>query len=176
MKPFSQWTDADVEAWNAKVGKKEVIATENRNSGTQVQRALPVQRVHGPTNDGSVETGGAKSDNNTRQFTNLVIQPSTDEQKLNKLERSWLRQLRLTHPEENIGVQSFTMKLGDDCRYTPDFWTLDANGQIHFWECKGFMRDDALVKIKAAARKYRLFRFVLVTKEKGQWVEKPINP
>jgi len=164
MNPFQTWKQSDLDAHNARVEKGKEVGKPDRR--------LETIRTPIPVNTG----GSAHPVTNTRQFTNLTIQPCTDEQKLNKLERAWLRQLRLTHPEENIGIQSFQLKIGDDCRYTPDFWTLDADGQLHFWECKGFMRDDALVKIKAAARKYRLFRFILVTKEKGQWVETAVKP
>ena len=113
--------------------------------------------------------------------TEVIITPSSDEKKLNKLEKAWLRQLRLTHPEGNIGIQNITLKLADDCRYTPDFNTIDANGQIVFWETKGgLFRDDAKVKIKVAARLYRWARFNLVTKASaklgGTFTITPVNP
>lgn len=108
--------------------------------------------------------------------TSLAPSKSTDEEKLNKLEVAWLRELRLLFPAEAIGVQSITLKLGNDTRYTPDFWTVDVNGQLTFWETKGFFRDDAKVKIKIAARQFRYFRFVLVEKKKGEWIETPIKP
>jgi hypothetical protein len=108
--------------------------------------------------------------------TNLVIAKSTDEEKLNKLERDWLRELRLTHPAENIGIQDMTLKLGNDCRFTPDFWTIDPNGQLICWETKGFLRDDAACKLRVAARKFRHFRFIMVTREKGKWIQTPIKP
>lgn len=108
--------------------------------------------------------------------TDLVFQKSTNEEKLNKLEKDWLRQLRLLHPPERIGIQSITLKLANDTRYTPDFWTIDANGQLVFWETKGFMRDDARVKIHVAARQFLWARFVLVHRRKGQWFENPIKP
>ena len=108
--------------------------------------------------------------------TNLIVRPTTDEDRLNKLEKSWLSILRKTHPEQNIGIQSITLKLGDDSRYTPDFWTIDPNGQLIFWETKGWMRDDALVKLKTAARQFRWARFILVNKVKGIFKEEPINP
>lgn len=108
--------------------------------------------------------------------TNLVISKTTDEEKLNKLERDWLRELRLMHPKENIGIQSITLKLANDCRLTPDFWTVDPNGQHIFWETKGYMRGDADVKLRVAARLFLQFRFILVTREKGKWVQTPIKP
>lgn len=48
-------------------------------------------------------------------------------------------------------------------RYTPDFMVVNADGEVEFHETKGFMRDDARVKLKCAAEQYP-FKFVLVTK------------
>jgi hypothetical protein len=50
--------------------------------------------------------------------------------------------------------ESVTLKLGDNCRYTPDFYVLMSDGSVTFYEVKGFWRDDARVKIKAAASKF----------------------
>lgn len=108
--------------------------------------------------------------------TNLIHVATTEEQKLNKLERKWLQVLRLRYPEQNIGIQNITLKLADDTRYTPDFWTIDANGQLQFWETKGYMKDDARVKLFTAARQFRWARFILVEKIKGMFEETAISP
>lgn len=105
----------------------------------------------------------------------FTVAPSTDEQKLNKTEASWLTVLRSRNPHW-IGVQAVTLKLGDDCRYTPDFDVIDKNGLYTFYETKGFMREDALVKIKTAARAFPWAKFVIVTREDGAWVETPVKP
>lgn len=110
------------------------------------------------------------------EVMNSILQPSTDEQKLNKLERSWLVELRLLYPADSIGIQSITLKLADGVRYTPDFNVMDANGQLWFHETKGFMRDDARVKLRVAARMYRRFRFKLIMRRKGQWIEEEVQP
>ena len=107
--------------------------------------------------------------------TNLVIQPSDDESKLNKLERAWLAVLR-QRGADWIGIEPFGLKLASDrCRYHPDFVTLN-DGQLTAWETKGWMKDDAAVKLKVAAREYPFIRFVLVKKEKGQWTETEVKP
>ena len=68
--------------------------------------------------------------------------------------------------------EAMTFKLADDTRYTPDFWIIENDGACEFQEVKGFLRDDALVKIKVAARMFP-FRFVMYTasskKEGGGW-------
>jgi hypothetical protein len=108
-------------------------------------------------------------------LTGIRCQPSADEAKLNKTEREYLGLLRSASPAW-IGVQAVTLKLGDDCRYTPDFVVLDAAGVLWAHEVKGFMRDDALVKLKVAARKFNWIRFVLARKEKGAWEVKEVSP
>jgi len=55
--------------------------------------------------------------------------------------------------------ESVTLKLAKDTRYTPDFMVMMPDGEIQFWEVKGFWHDDARVKIKVAAA---LFPFVFV--------------
>ena len=61
------------------------------------------------------------------------------------------------------GYEAVTLKLGQDCRYTPDFAVMNANSEFVFYEVKGFRRDDAIVKLKTAASMFP-FRFFLVTK------------
>lgn len=105
------------------------------------------------------------------------LRPTTDVEKLNKTERSFLDLLREREQRgiiEQIGVQDMTLKLADDCRYTPDFRAV-VDRRLTFYETKGFFRDDAKVKLKVAARQFRWARFVLVTKEKQGWIETEIN-
>jgi len=159
--PFLNWTPEMVAAHNARVSGK--TSTADKPGLTQI----PKQDVPGAHLRESASICGS---------TNLVLVKSTDEQKLNKLERDWLRQLRLLYPSEVIGIQNIQLKLADDTRYTPDFNFVDPNGQLIFHETKGYMRDDARAKIFIAARSFRYFRFVLVRRVKGQWIETPVPP
>lgn len=52
--------------------------------------------------------------------------------------------------------------------YTPDFMVLTQHSFIELHEVKGFMQEDANVKIKVAASIYP-FKFILVRKRKGGW-------
>jgi hypothetical protein len=69
--------------------------------------------------------------------------------------------------------EGITLKLADDCRYTPDFFVRAADGTIRCEETKGFWRDDARAKIKMAARVFPMFHFVALTVRKkrdgGGW-------
>jgi hypothetical protein len=68
-----------------------------------------------------------------------------------------------------------TLRIGDDCRYTPDFFVVNKELCLELHEVKGFMRDDALVKIKAAAARYP-FVFKVARLQKGQWTMETIKP
>lgn len=98
---------------------------------------------------------------------------STDVAKLNRLERAYYDKL---HADGHgwVGVQCITLKLADDCRYTPDLWTF-CNG-FCAWECKGFRREDSWIKLKVAARMYPMISFVLVEKTKSGWHLTAIKP
>lgn len=66
--------------------------------------------------------------------------------------------------------EAFTLELAPRCTYTPDFFVLENDGSYTAHEVKGFMRDDAAVKLKVAAGMYPQFRFELWRKNKrGEW-------
>jgi hypothetical protein len=74
--------------------------------------------------------------------------------------------------------ESYTFKLAHDTRYTPDFAVLLSDYTLEFWEVKGFMRDDANVKIKVAASMFpHIFRLCKVRAKKhgGGWDIKTIG-
>lgn len=70
--------------------------------------------------------------------------------------------------------EGLKLRLADNTFYTPDFAVMMANGEIHLKEVKGFMLDDANVKIKCAADRYP-FRFFIVRvrpkKDGGGFIE-----
>ena len=69
--------------------------------------------------------------------------------------------------------EAVTLKLAPDTRYTPDFMVVNADSEIEFHEVKGFMEDDAWVKLKVAAERFPEFHFVLIRrkakKDGGGW-------
>lgn len=96
---------------------------------------------------------------------------------MNGLERSYAE--TVLAPRKMAGeiiewwFEAITFKLADDCRYTPDFLVLLADQSLECHETKGFMRDDAQVKLKIAAQMFP-FKFVLCKKETkkqgGKWI------
>jgi hypothetical protein len=105
------------------------------------------------------------------------VKPSTDVLKLNKTEAAFHSVLQIRHSGRDfLHVQAYTLKLGDDCRYTPDFFVVTGAGRLIAYEVKGFFRDDAKVKLKTAARMYPYIDFIVVRKLKGVWEETLVSP
>ena len=60
------------------------------------------------------------------------------------------------------------LRLADSTYYTPDFRVVCNDSTIEFHEVKGFIRDDAMVKIKVAAECHP-YKFLMVSKTKTGW-------
>jgi hypothetical protein len=64
--------------------------------------------------------------------------------------------------------EGIKLRLADKTFYSPDFAVMNKNFEIEIHEVKGFMADDANVKIKVAAEMYPM-RFKLIRLKKGGW-------
>lgn len=66
--------------------------------------------------------------------------------------------------DHNVTIirEGVTLHLGNGVRYTPDFYVQFESGTTAFYEVKGFAREDAIVKIKVAARVFNKWKFYLV--------------
>jgi hypothetical protein len=64
------------------------------------------------------------------------------------------------------------LRLGSDHKttYTPDFAVVLPDGLLELHEVKGFLREDANVKIKTAAYQYPWFTFKLCRWVKKAWM------
>lgn len=90
--------------------------------------------------------------------------------RMNKTERRRALELEALRRAGKIiawHYEGVTLKLADDTRYTPDFMVIEDDGSIAFEETKGFLRDDALVKIKVAAALFP-FRFTMLTADRQE--------
>jgi len=100
--------------------------------------------------------------------------PSRMEDALNKTEKRFLAILRGRHA--NVRIQAITLLLADACRYTADF-SVTTPTRFTLYEVKGgFVREDAWIKLKTAARLYPEFTFVMAQYKGGTWTEKEIKP
>jgi hypothetical protein len=93
--------------------------------------------------------------------------------RMNKWEARYAERLRGTQAAGEIvafDFEAMKFNLGFRCWYCPDFVVTLPDGRIECHEVKGFMRDDAAVKIKTAARRFPSFRFRLARIVKGAWV------
>ncbi len=82
----------------------------------------------------------------------------------NKLEAAYEAELEAQKQRGEIlwyAFEGMTFKLAKDCRYTPDFTVMLANGEMECRETKSIWRDDAKAKIKVAAALFPI-RFVAV--------------
>ena len=84
---------------------------------------------------------------------------------MNSLERRYAQHLHsrwLAGEIHSFSFERHNLKLADRTYYRPDFEVMLPDGTIEFHEVKGFMRDDANVKIKVAAQQFPQYVFRLV--------------
>jgi hypothetical protein len=95
---------------------------------------------------------------------------------MNKTEAAYDAHLWRLHAAGEVLWHKFEgvkLRLADKTFYTCDFAVLKSDCVLEMHECKGFMLEDANVKLKVAASMYP-FRFVLVKKTKGGWNIRPL--
>lgn len=69
----------------------------------------------------------------------------------------------------DYGYETERLEIGAGAFYTPDFPVTTLDGRKQYREVKGYRREAAMVRIRAAALRYPDREFVLVTKVNGQW-------
>lgn len=92
-------------------------------------------------------------------------------QEMNGTERDYSAHLELLKKSGLIAwyaYEAIKLRLADRTFYTPDFVVMLADGELEVHEVKGFMRDDAAVKLKVAAEQFP-FRFLLCRQEGRGW-------
>lgn len=86
---------------------------------------------------------------------------------MNGLETAYSQHLELLRQAGEIDWWTFEalkLRLAPATFYTPDFLVMLSNGELEVHEVKGFMRDDANVKVKVAAEIFP-FRFFVVRRQ-----------
>ena len=88
---------------------------------------------------------------------------------MNSLEKRYadhLRCLQLAGEIHCFAYERHNLKLADKTYYKPDFEVMLPDGTIEFHEVKGFMQEDANVKLKVAADQFPQYVFRLVRWDK----------
>ena len=98
----------------------------------------------------------------------------------NKTEAAYARRLELLKIDGRIlwyGFECVKLPLAKRTTYTPDFLVVNADCSLSFHEVKGgFIRPDAMLKLKLAVEKYRMVTFFLCQYTKGQWSTREMKP
>jgi len=92
---------------------------------------------------------------------------------MNKLERAYsveLENQRLAGLISSWKFEAMKLRLANRTTYSPDFFVVLPDGRMEHHETKGFMRDDAHVKLKVAASQFPMFTFRLVKRKAGAWI------
>ena len=100
------------------------------------------------------------------------VKPILNDKGMNKLEARYSQKLELMKATGEILdwlYEPMGLRLGSKCFYHPDFLVIYED-RFEWHETKGFMRDDALVKLKASASKFHWFNFYLCRWIKKEWV------
>ncbi len=95
---------------------------------------------------------------------------------MNKTEAAYSRHLDVLKSTGEIldwVFEPFRIILAAKTTYLPDFLVIKQHFEIH--EVKGFMRDDAAVKIKVAASLFPWWKFIIVKKAKEGWSYKEVK-
>ena len=121
---------------------------------------------------------GDKATVNRGTVNSSAIQKvKVEKPKMNKLETryaQYLEALKFAGEIRDFRFEPFRLKLAKDCTYCPDFFVVTRDGEFQVHECKGFMRDDAAVKLKVAAENFHWWQFKVIRWVKGQWEVRPI--
>lgn len=93
-------------------------------------------------------------------------------ERMNGLEKKYAHYLEELKRKGEIlfwRFESHKLRLADKTWYTPDFYIMRHDYSLEIHETKGWMQEDANVKLKTAAELYSEYKFVLVKWRKGQW-------
>lgn len=110
----------------------------------------------------------------------MVAKGTPRASKMNKLEAAYAQHLdALRHAGKVLWwkYEAVGLRLADKTFYHPDFMVLTADGVLEIHETKGFMQDDANVKLKVAACSFPfVFRLVkrAAKKDGGDWLIKEV--
>jgi len=100
------------------------------------------------------------------------MKPIIKDRYKNSLERryaDYLYRLQLRKEIVSYMYEPFGLRLADKTFYHPDFLVIYP-GHFEIHETKGFLRDDANVKIKVAAKMFSFWNFKMIFWKNKQWI------
>lgn len=92
---------------------------------------------------------------------------------MNKWEASYAVMLEAQRKAGEIiwwDFERIRIRVGKGAWFKPDFFVILAGGSVEWHECKGYRREAAIVRIKAAADLIPL-PFFIVTPKNGGWLK-----
>lgn len=156
-----RWTEEQLEVAKSRIRARPTVPVATPHLLTQQHAAAPVP-------------------NSKARVLAVALPPKT---RMNKTESAYAGHLEMLMQAGEIVSYSFEVLLlflGAKTFYHPDFFVQRADGVLEIHEVKGFWRDDARVKIKTAANRFPMFRFIAVTKRRqkdgGGWVTEEFSP
>jgi hypothetical protein len=96
---------------------------------------------------------------------------------MNKTEAAYAQHLDLLMKTGDVlwyRFEGLKFRLADKTFLTPDFVVMTRSGLIELHDVKGFMMEDANVKMKVAADQYP-FEFFIIRKTKSFWMKTPVS-
>ncbi|WP_018629211.1 hypothetical protein [Niabella aurantiaca] len=157
----TRWTRADVDAFNAKSGQIPpkipgipAVASEKAGNSPQIP----------------IIPGGDSGNSGKFKIASFAL-GRLKTGKMNKTEALYRDHLELEKRAgviQNYWFEAINLRIGDNCFYRPDFLVMMADRSLELHETKGWMTDDALVKIRAVAAMYP-FPLKVVKLVKGVW-------
>lgn len=96
---------------------------------------------------------------------------------MNKTEAAYAQHLEVLKQAGDVlwyRFEGLKFRLADKTFLTPDFAVMNRNHVIELHDVKGFMMDDANVKMKVAADQYP-FEFFIIRKTKSFWTKTPVS-
>ena len=135
-----------------------------RMTEAELERILRARRERGVAEDPStlaIATGTAAAAAKKRRGV------------LNGLERDYLARvstlIALGELRDVLEHESIALRIANGAQFRPDFPVVALDNVLEFHEVKGFWREAARVRIKAAASIYPCFRFFGVRRIDGAW-------
>lgn len=117
--------------------------------------------------------------------SDLIVaeKPSKPKRRMNKTEAAYglILEARLRDGEiVDYAFESLRIRVADDAWYWPDYHAVLPDGGIEIHEVKGYMRDDARLKLHVAASLYPYWTFYLIfkryVKDGGGFTKERIHP